>query len=286
MSEESNDCLERVRSVFGRDVELHNLPPVLWERGKIGGRFQGSRVEGAKLRREADRQVRGCTRCRLRDVCRAPVPAKGPTVPQFAVLGEAPGTREDLTGEPFVGPSGKLLRRLMGEAGLEEDDALFVNTVSCHPDRKPRSDEVQACTDNLHAQLDRVAGPWLLALGGTALNTIHPDLKITEREGKWMVWGRWWVLTLRHPAAILRARNTRTLREETLAGIEKFAQVVAGERDPLKYVLTEGCVKCGKRTNLTYDAWMLGWCNKHKSLGRKAQDKERKRHDDSQGKLF
>src|SRR4051812_38162976 len=34
-------------------------------------------------------------------------------------VGEQPGNEEDLLGQPFVGPAGKLLRKALAEAGLD-----------------------------------------------------------------------------------------------------------------------------------------------------------------------
>jgi len=48
-------------------------------------------------------------------------------------VGEAPGAVEDMTGIPFVGRSGKLLREVMDDAGIDPQDVYITNIVKCRP---------------------------------------------------------------------------------------------------------------------------------------------------------
>lgn len=80
-------------------------------------------------RLEVAKQIVNCTACELHEQCTLPVPLRGAPGP-IAVVGEAPGEQEDLAGQPFVGPAGKLLGELLLEAQISEPLA-FVNTVSC-----------------------------------------------------------------------------------------------------------------------------------------------------------
>jgi uracil-DNA glycosylase family 4 len=51
--------------------------------------------------------------------------------PSSAVLfiGEQPGDQEDLAGDPFVGPAGRLLDACMKEAGIDRKAAYVTNAV-------------------------------------------------------------------------------------------------------------------------------------------------------------
>ncbi len=53
----------------------------------------------------------------------------GPAEAAVMVLGEQPGDKEDLAGEPFVGPAGKILDRALAEAGLPPEDVFRTNVV-------------------------------------------------------------------------------------------------------------------------------------------------------------
>ena len=50
-----------------------------------------------------------CTMCPLCQTRHNVVFGVGPTDAEILFVGEGPGEQEDLTGEPFVGPAGKLL---------------------------------------------------------------------------------------------------------------------------------------------------------------------------------
>jgi uracil-DNA glycosylase family 4 len=82
------------------------------------------------------------------------------TVPADVLfLGEGPGKSEDLLGEPFVGPSGRLLDALVRDAtALSRCTVRYyiTNVVLCHPtdtfagdNRQPTAGEVLACTSNV-----------------------------------------------------------------------------------------------------------------------------------------
>ncbi|MDD4185580.1 MAG: uracil-DNA glycosylase [Candidatus Methanomethylophilaceae archaeon] len=74
---------------------------------------------------------------------------------RVALVGEAPGTTEDGQGMPFVGRSGKVLMRILAEAGVSRDDVLITNTVKCRPpgNRDPKPSEMSACRAFLECEL-------------------------------------------------------------------------------------------------------------------------------------
>lgn len=49
-----------------------------------------------------------------------------------AFVGQSPGVEEDKTGQPFVGPSGQLLQRMV-ERHSFADISGFLNVANCHP---------------------------------------------------------------------------------------------------------------------------------------------------------
>lgn len=150
-----------------------------------------------------------CTRCPLHRVAAAPVPWSGPVNARVAVLGEAPGQKEDETGAPFVGPSGQLLRKALRRAGFDPAALVFFNTVSCYPARTPTVEEVAACRGNFLAQLTLVRPDFVLVLGAVALQALRSGARISDAHGQpWsrelLDGGRRWYFPTYHPAAVLR----------------------------------------------------------------------------------
>ena len=57
----------------------------------------------------------------------------GPKDAKIAIIGEAPGHDEERKGIPFVGSAGKLLDRMLAEAGIEHGGCYIDNIVRVRP---------------------------------------------------------------------------------------------------------------------------------------------------------
>jgi len=109
-----------------------------------------------------------CDLCRLSERRTKVVAPSGDAYSPVVFVGEAPGEKEDLCGQPFVGRAGKMLDRLLAEEGLPRDSIMVTNTVKCRPpgNRRPKEDEVLACRPYLE---DDLRGKQLIVcLGKTA----------------------------------------------------------------------------------------------------------------------
>ena len=148
-----------------------------------------------------------CTACRLAEGRLNVVFGDGNPSADVVFVGEAPGAREDEQGLPFVGPSGKLLERLLSEIGLRREDVYIANVVKCRPlkNRDPRPDEIEACKGYLRNQLSLIDPKVVVTLGNFSSKLLlNTETGITRLRGtayEW--WGRYLVPTF-HPAAALR----------------------------------------------------------------------------------
>jgi len=126
------------------------------------------------LYRRLVEEIRNCTRCRLHETRRNPVPGEGPLDARVMLVGEAPGRKEDEQGRPFVGRAGELLNALLGLAGLERSQVYITNIVKCRPpgNRDPREDEIAACLPFLIRQIQLIAPRIIVALGRHAGRTL------------------------------------------------------------------------------------------------------------------
>ena len=185
--------------------------------------------------------VNSCRGCPLyRDATQAVFGAGSPTA-RLLLVGEQPGDREDIKGEPFVGPAGRILDKALTEAGIARDDVYLTNAVKHfkfqRADRgKPRihktpgRTEVVACAPWLIAEVDRVDPDLLVCLGATAAKSVHgPAFRITQDRGRVIpaaagpFEGRG-VLATTHPSAVLRAREDR---DDVFAGLVADLRVAA-----------------------------------------------------------
>ncbi len=92
-------------------------------------------------------------------------------------VGEAPGANEDRMGLPFVGQAGKLLDKLLGEIGLERKDVFVANVLKCRPpdNRDPHPNEIEACQDYLHKQIELIEPTMICTLGNFSTKLLRAD---------------------------------------------------------------------------------------------------------------
>ena len=167
-------------------------------------------------------EIRGHVPCGF-DICEQAtnlVPGEGNAEAAVMLVGEAPGASEDRSGRPFVGSAGRLLDRLLEEAGLRREDVFITNVVKARPpgNRDPRADEVAHHLPWLEAQLAVIAPRLLVPLGRHALARFAPDAKITETHGRVLERDGRTLFPMFHPAAALRNPRLRaTLHEDAQA---------------------------------------------------------------------
>ncbi len=139
------------------------------------------------------------------------VPGEGPADARVVVVGEAPGKREDEAGRPFVGAAGRLLDRLLADAGLTRDAVFITNVVKARPpgNRDPKPDEVRHHLPWLVAQLDLIRPALLVTLGRHALNRFVPEAKISAVHGTVLEADGRTLFPLLHPAAALHNPGLR-----------------------------------------------------------------------------
>jgi uracil-DNA glycosylase len=151
--------------------------------------------------------VRHCDRCRLHTGRTQVVFGTGDPAAALVLVGEAPGHDEDVQGEPFVGPAGQLLTRIIAAIGLRREQVYMLNVVKCRPphNRNPRPDEVAACRPILQAQLDCLHPRVICALGAFAAQTLlQTDERISRLRGQFHMLGPIKVMPTYHPAYLLR----------------------------------------------------------------------------------
>jgi uracil-DNA glycosylase len=133
------------------------------------------------------------------------VPGEGNPDADIVFVGEAPGQKEDLTGQPFVGAAGKFLEEMLGSINLTRSDVFITNTVKWRPpdNRDPLPDEIQACWEYLQEQLAVIDPKLIVTLGKHALERFLPGQRISQIHGQPKRRDGQVYLPLYHPAAAL-----------------------------------------------------------------------------------
>ncbi len=146
------------------------------------------------------------------DICKRgksgkPVPGEGNPDADIVFIGEAPGRKESETGRPFVGKSGQLLRSLIREIGLQEEEVYITSPVKYLPDRgTPTSEDIAHGREHLLKQLDVIQPKIVVLLGRVAAEgVLKRKVSVVKEHGQVIEEkdGIKYFLTY-HPAAALR----------------------------------------------------------------------------------
>jgi uracil-DNA glycosylase len=159
-------------------------------------------------------------------------------------VGEAPGAEEEVQGEPFVGPAGQLLNRMITGMGLQRGDVYIGNIMNWRPEmptgpgeeqsgnRPPTTAEMAYCLPYLLAQIEIVRPAILMALGTTAAQGLlgaGSFRTLGEIRGRWKEFAGVPLMVTYHPSYVLRNPTNRTKRLIW----EDFLQVMARAELPI-----------------------------------------------------
>jgi uracil-DNA glycosylase family protein len=188
--------------------------------------------------------VQECRGCGLYARATQAVFGKGSAGAEVMLLGEQPGDKEDLAGEPFVGPAGKLLDTALETAGIDRRQAYVTNVVKHFKWKrapyggkrrlhdKPNAYEIQACRPWLEAEIAQVKPKIIVCLGATAAQAVlGASFRVTRDRGRLFDsdLGPPVIATI-HPSAVLRADD----RDAEMAGLISDLRIVSARLDELR----------------------------------------------------
>lgn len=182
----------------------------------------------------ARRAVQSCRRCPLYEAATQAVFGAGPRQAAVMLVGEQPGDQEDRSGQPFVGPAGRVLAAALEKAGLDRKQVYVTNAVKHFKFRprgkkrlhqRPNAGEVRACRFWLELERILVRPRLVVALGATAAQSLTGKaVTIGQLRGQalQLADGTALVVTI-HPAYLLRIRD----RDERAAEARRFEAELA-----------------------------------------------------------
>ena len=163
------------------------------------------------------------------------------------LIGEAPGAEEEKRLEPFVGPAGQLLDRILGAMGLDRSKVYISNVCKFRPkveggdqgtrNRAPTEDEMAACLDYLREEIAIVAPRVIVGLGAKACEgLLMRKVAITQLRGQWQEFDGIPLMPTFHPSYLLRCAqdgpereraSKRQVWEDMLAVMERLGMPIA-----------------------------------------------------------
>jgi uracil-DNA glycosylase len=171
------------------------------------------------------KQIARCRVCR-RGKVGLPVPGEGNSDADIVFIGEAPGKTEAATGRPFIGRSGKLLRKLIVSAGLKEQDVYITSPVKYLPKHvTPTPAEVAHGRKHLMEQFAVIEPKIVVLLGRVAaLGVLQEKVEVAKMRGRLIEKeGIHYFLTY-HPAAALYSQKLITDLKKDFRTIKALAK--------------------------------------------------------------
>jgi DNA polymerase len=176
-----------------------------------------------------------CRRCALASGRKQIVFGVGDPSADLVVVGEAPGYHEDQQGEPFVGPAGQMLDKMLVHVlGLSRERHVYIlNMVKCRPprNRDPEPIEVEACRPFLEGQLAALRPKVILVLGRVAMQALfRTDETISRARGRWRDYQGVPTMPTFHPAYLLRKPEDKRLTFADLKAVRERYDELGGAR--------------------------------------------------------
>jgi uracil-DNA glycosylase len=179
---------------------------------------------------------RDCRRCDLYKRATQAVFGSGSAHAKVMFVGEQPGDQEDLAGEPFVGPAGRLLRGALEEAGIDPAAVYLTNAVKHFKwvergkrriHERPNREEILACRIWLEEEVRLVKPAVIVALGATAAATLlGSGPRVLRDRGKSFPSPLAPLVTLTvHPSSILRAPDAVAREQARLAFVRDLVGI-------------------------------------------------------------
>ncbi|MCR0983980.1 UdgX family uracil-DNA binding protein [Roseomonas populi] len=171
-----------------------------------------------------------------------PVMGEGPQHPLLMFIGEQPGDEEDLKGQPFVGPAGRLWNKALEEAGVPRGEAYVTNAVKHFKftptgkrrlHQSPDAGDITFYRPFLQREIGFVQPRLIVTLGATALRAVSgramPVTKVRSsllRDPE----GRPFYPTV-HPSYLLRLPDPAAKAREYDRFVEDLGQAAATARN-------------------------------------------------------
>lgn len=168
--------------------------------------------ELARIALQAENSERVRAMGTLRDIM---VFATGNPEAEIMFIGEAPGAEEEKLREPFVGPAGQTLTKIIQAMGLRRSDVYISNICKYRPliddgrpqnsrNRAPTTAEMATCLPYIIGEIQIIKPKVIVALGSTAATGLGIEGTVGKLRGRFTPFRDIPVMVTYHPSYLLR----------------------------------------------------------------------------------
>lgn len=190
-------------------------------------------------------QASHCRACPLWKNATQTVFGEGPKAARVMLVGEQPGDKEDLAGQPFVGPAGQMLNRALEEACIDRRTVYVTNAVKhfkffprgkIRLHQKPTSPEIRACRPWYEQELAAVKPQLVVAMGATAAQCVFgKTTPINKNRGRLIHLDEGIdALVTVHPSYLLRLPDEEAKKREYERFVEDLKIAAKHSRKPAR----------------------------------------------------
>lgn len=172
------------------------------------------------------KKIAACKICRKNKIGISVAGAGNPNA-KVMLIGEAPGKKEAVAGQPFIGAAGKVLTAMLEKAGLAREDVFITSPVKFLPKHgTPRPDEVLHGMVHTRKQVEIIKPKVIVLMGRIAcLGFLERSCAVAQEHGKIEIKNGVKHLITFHPAAPLYSPKVRA---ELVKDFKKVKRLING----------------------------------------------------------
>ncbi|MES2570750.1 MAG: uracil-DNA glycosylase [Verrucomicrobiota bacterium] len=159
---------------------------------------------------------------------------------ELMFIGDVPGHETDPDGEPFAGPDGRLLTKIIETMGFPRAEVYITTLIKCRPatlgdgepdGRKPSLEELRAALPFLRQQIEIIQPRVIVALGAGVMNALLGETQPMGRlRGRWHEFEGRPLMATYHPGYLIRNQalgEKRKVWEDMLLVLEKLGRPIS-----------------------------------------------------------
>ncbi|HHE37618.1 MAG TPA: uracil-DNA glycosylase [Candidatus Cloacimonetes bacterium] len=179
------------------------------------------------------KELLNCQLCELSKTRTNVIFGEGDKDADIMLIAQAPGELEDKENKMFIGPSGKMLDKLLQNAQISREEIYITNLIKCNlpQNRRPKQREITACSGYLEKEILEVNPEILVPLGYYATKYLFAKYELnpfTKKEfslkiGKSFPVKNRIIFPLSHPASLLYHQE---FFESTVKNYKKLKKLI------------------------------------------------------------
>ena len=178
------------------------------------------------------KELQNCKLCELYKTRLNALVGEGDINANIMLIAQAPGELEDKANKMFIGPSGKMLDKLLQHAQISRDEIYMTNLIKCNlpQNRRPKQREIKTCSKYLDMEIAETNPKILVPLGYYATKYLFEKYSLSEftkKEfpkliGKIFIAENYNIYPLSHPASLLYHNE---FIENSLTNFKKLSKI-------------------------------------------------------------